>query len=700
MTKNSDLSKKFKKFTFLMAVLIASFGLGSFVLAVWTEPTASPPSDNVAAPINVSTIDQVKPARLDVTALHDADDDSYYINPSATATPSGVFAGNVGIGTAIPQELLHVQGDPDLGNVPPHWYGGRALFEVNEMIVRDSSPQIKLETTRFGGVDNLNFRIVSFSDDKFHILSIKDDGTGNNNRMTIDGTNGNVGIGTNIPGKKLDVNGAIHSTGDICTDVGGVCLSTAGGGGGFWTENANDIYNNNTGNVGIGTMTPSAQLHLEGDSGSAAEIVLVHKGVGGSAGISFNVTNDPSNYAIKAYDNRLGFYIGPPAKRRMTILPSGNVGIGTSDPLVQLQLEGDSGSAAEIALVHNGVGGSAGISFDVTDDVSAFYIKSHGDRLKFAAGVGGIKMVMTPSGRIGIGTPDPLSKLHVLGDTPDNIPIDARISVQNTNAGSKKSELCFIRPDTGSNGWCIGTDFWSQNDDDFFIWGGGADGGADDGRLYIDSTGNVGIGTSSPSAKLEVDMKTSTSEGLHISRTATGPNSYFNIEDEVSNPVFKVHESGNVGIGTSDPDAFLHISGNDPEHEILIDSSGSAAIGMTTSSGTVDKNTKRIININDGWGNRFWIEDTDIDGAGTREKIISTKKVGSEYYVGIGDVSNPSQKLEVDGGVKLNTTSARPACNLTTRGTFWFIQGAVGVKDSVTVCAKEAGGAYAWRLIY
>ena len=41
---------------------------------------------------------------------------------------------------------------------------------------------------------------------------------------------GNVGIGTTNPTQKLDVNGQIHSTGDICTDAGGgKCLSSVVG---------------------------------------------------------------------------------------------------------------------------------------------------------------------------------------------------------------------------------------------------------------------------------------------------------------------------------------------------------------------------------------------------------------------------------------------------------------------------------------
>jgi len=78
------------------------------------------------------------------------------------------------------------------------------------------------------------------------------------------------------------------------------------------------------------------------------------------------------------------------------------------------------------------------------------------------------------------------------------------------------------------------------------------------------------------------------------------------------------------------------------------------------------------------------------------ERMRLTNDAGN---LGIG-TSVPTQKLEVNGGVRLNTASSKPACDSTTRGTFWFTQGGTGVADSVQVCAKDAAGSYAWRVLY
>jgi len=43
---------------------------------------------------------------------------------------------------------------------------------------------------------------------------------------------------------------------------------------------------------------------------------------------------------------------------------------------------------------------------------------------------------------------------------------------------------------------------------------------------------------------------------------------------------------------------------------------------------------------------------------------------------------------------------AQPVCAVGVRGRQWFVAGATGVKDSLTVCAKDASNTYAWRALY
>ncbi|OGH08054.1 MAG: hypothetical protein A2W22_06285 [Candidatus Levybacteria bacterium RBG_16_35_11] len=56
--------------------------------------------------------------------------------------------------------------------------------------------------------------------------------------------------------------------------------------------------------------------------------------------------------------------------------------------------------------------------------------------------------------------------------------------------------------------------------------------------------------------------------------------------------------------------------------------------------------------------------------------------------------------LPIDGGFDLEDSGAKPACDLAHRGVFFVDEGATLVKDDISVCAKDAADAYAWRTIY
>lgn len=82
----------------------------------------------------------------------------------------------------------------------------------------------------------------------------------------------------------------------------------------------------------------------------------------------------------------------------------------------------------------------------------------------------------------------------------------------------------------------------------------------------------------------------------------------------------------------------------------------------------------------------------------------------TNFIYGIGSSSNSGSTntrwfgVRQDGLVAIKhlnlETGTRPTCNAAERGTFWYVAGAAGVKDTVEVCTKDAADAYAWRVIY
>ncbi len=66
--------------------------------------------------------------------------------------------------------------------------------------------------------------------------------------------------------------------------------------------------------------------------------------------------------------------------------------------------------------------------------------------------------------------------------------------------------------------------------------------------------------------------------------------------------------------------------------------------------------------------------------------------------VGVG-VASPGQTLEVNGGVRLNTTTGKPTCDSTQRGTLWVTQSASGTKDYVQACIRSSTSTFYWATL-
>jgi hypothetical protein len=201
------------KKTFLLRILqtfVISFTLTIFITLAWTEPSASPPGGNVAAPLNVSDAPQVKRGSL-------------ILNTSGAEIGLIVAAGNVGIGTGSrpPAGKFEIAGNRNFyieietvdGHQTPRCSCDRynnireceGSFEAGNSSVSVCYDQYTVAESIVGGDlptrENTEIRKLSV---KFQLQSAP---------LFIASESGNIGILTTNPRAELDVKGIIKATG-------------------------------------------------------------------------------------------------------------------------------------------------------------------------------------------------------------------------------------------------------------------------------------------------------------------------------------------------------------------------------------------------------------------------------------------------------------------------------------------------------
>jgi hypothetical protein len=403
-------------------------------------------------------------------------------------------------------------------------------------------------------------------------------GDGNTVESTVvhlDEVNGRMGIETASPGAKLHVDGdVLIKSGEYISwgTVGATSIegSTASNKLQFRTNSSDRMIINSSGNVGIGTTSPDSKLHVESSSAAGANFILESTNTSGiplldlkgahSAQLRYKDELDVIQGRVDFGDSGTFNFIDVPNNSSTLYLKTGgNVGIGDTGPNVKLQVSTISPTNNVAALIGDGWVGNSD------------YHKE-----------GGL--------------------LLISGTSQDSTQTGAGIAFQTRNTAN--------------------TNYWKSSvimDRDgamrFTLGGAGTTAGSED--FTILSNGNVGIGATSPGAKLQI--------------ASTGANPYSSTLDSGSNM------KGIKNVLTSNTDDMVGIY---------------FATGTTTDgvhwSGITGSRSDNASH----WGTQlnFYTHNNDVANLNHATQKMVIKGDGK---IGIG-TNDPSEKLDVVGNIELN----------------------------------------------
>jgi hypothetical protein len=190
-------------------------------------------------------------------------------------------------------------------------------------------------------------------------------------------------------------------------DSATVAVSAPTGGG--WTDDGTVVrLQNSSDMVGVGTTTPTSNLHIKG---SDPTYLTIEAPAAYAPGVIFNVAGSnkwrlfyhPTDACLSFHQESFG--------DRMVIKDNGYVGIGTTDPNRKLHIVGDNPR-----ILIEGSSGSPEVNFkntgDLPSEVWALYKHAVTGDLRFYQG--GDKLTIQDStGYLGMGTTTPHARLHI-----------------------------------------------------------------------------------------------------------------------------------------------------------------------------------------------------------------------------------------------------------------------------------------------
>jgi hypothetical protein len=242
---------------------------------------------------------------------------------------------------------------------------------------------------------------------------------------------------------------------------------------GIGTGNQQNLIIEEFGNVGIGILSESSrlQVHNDGSSDSQTQWTNGNTGTTYSDGMRMGILPSGAGY-IRQSENA-SFALLTNGSERMRVAANGDVGIGDIDPRVKLAVNG----LARIQTLAAWPTAGEGMELAYNASLDRGYIQV------FDRDAGTWGKLSLGSGNVGIGTSDPAEQLEVKGDDP----------FLGLNTTNNKTGLRFQK--NGTSEWELA---WNEGSGYLYFYNSGT-------RMVIeDATGDVGIGTGTPSYKLQV----------------------------------------------------------------------------------------------------------------------------------------------------------------------------------------------------
>jgi hypothetical protein len=373
--------------------------------------------------------------------------------------------------------------------------------------------------------------------------------------------------------------------------------------------------------VGIGTATPQSALHVIGSASVSSNLVvsgnITATGLLTASNlrvlgdyvildtISSNteqmvITNDGTGPALKVTQtgaNSIAEFYDDGNALAFKVANDGLIGIGTATPQAKLHVVGSVKATTSISSDTQFLGqatdtaSTPSFSFAANPNTGIFQPTPS----NLAVTTGGVeRMRVLANGNVGIGTTNPVEKLHVQGN------------ILSSGSSSTGTQFLGIATDTvaaPSYSWTgdSNTGMYHPGADKLGLVTAGVE------RVSVLDNGNVGIGTTNPGDHLYVNTGNSSIYGIVIDRMSTSsslrqkgiliktgtPNALGNGDgvirvDNSDRTTFLLENNGNVGIGTTNPQAKLHVNGTFfcpgmiIQAEYYINNNVSAVIGSTT----------------------------------------------------------------------------------------------------------------------